>query len=271
MIPTLSQVSSLSAPLAAVVEDYAAGQCRSLEVWLTSVEDYVARNSLDRLRRLLDEHQVTTPVASFQGGLWEIDAARRCAAWELFQRRLELCRTLGVATLVVAGDLSGAPSDAMLRHWERSLVEAADAAGAAGVRLALEFQAKATFANNLQTAAAIVDSLRHPRLGLCLDLFQFYVGPSKTEDLGLVTSQNLFHVQFCDLLDVPRELASDSHRILPGDGDLPLERVVERLRAIGYAGCVSVEVLNPDLWQIPPRQFGEIALTALRRQLSGQK
>jgi sugar phosphate isomerase/epimerase len=66
---------------------------------------------------------------------------------------------------------------------------------------------------------------------------------------------------------VARELASDSDRILPGEGDLPFSAVVERLRQIGYGGCVSVELMNPTIWQVPPRQFGEIAITALRRVL----
>jgi hypothetical protein len=30
---------------------------------------------------------------------------------------------------------------------------------------------------------------------------------------------------------------------------------------------VSIETMNPQLWQIPPRQFGEIAITALRKLL----
>ena len=63
------------------------------------------------------------------------------------------------------------------------------------------------------------------------------------------------------------ELAADSDRILPGDGDFFLSAIVEHLRRIGYPGYVSLELMNPLLWQIPPRQFGEIAITALRKNL----
>jgi sugar phosphate isomerase/epimerase len=106
-----------------------------------------------------------------------------------------------------------------------------------------------------------------PHLGLCLDVFHYYTGPSKPEDLHYLSPQNLFHVQFCDLADVPREFATDADRILPGDGDIPLAPIVQHLREIGYTGTVSVELMNPRIWQIPPRQFGEIALTALRKVL----
>ena len=62
-------------------------------------------------------------------------------------------------------------------------------------------------------------------------------------------------------------MASDSDRILPGEGGSPADDLVRRLTEIGYEGAVAVELHNPSLWRVPPRQFGEIALTALRRLL----
>ena len=104
-------------------------------------------------------------------------------------------------------------------------------------------------------------------MGICLDAFHYSVGPSKPEDLALLTTANLFHVQLCDLVGTPRELATDADRILPGDGDLPLEPLIAHLRAISYEGHVSVELMNPQIWQVAPRSFGEIAMTALRKIL----
>ena len=40
-----------------------------------------------------------------------------------------------------------------------------------------------------------------------------------------------------------------------------------RLVELKYSGCVSIELMNPQLAQIPALQFGEIALTALRKLL----
>lgn len=267
MRPALANVSSLSSPLSVDVEDYAAGQCRAIEVWLTKLEDYLAGRSLDALRELLARHDVSFPVASFQGGLLDTQGEARRLAWELFAKRLELCQTLGIGTLVVACDVKR-PFDAeSLARTDASLRLAARQASDRGVRLALEFQADAAFGNNLLTAAMLVDEIGHPALGLCLDAFHYYVGPSQAEDLACLRPDNLFHVQLCDLSLAPRELAADGQRILPGDGDIPLGPVVARLREIGYAGHVSVELLNPRLWQVPARQFGEIALTALRKVL----
>jgi 4-hydroxyphenylpyruvate dioxygenase len=69
------------------------------------------------------------------------------------------------------------------------------------------------------------------------------------------------------LAGVAREVARDSDRILPGDGDLKLRPIMERLTAIGYDGWVSLEVMNPTLWQLKPRQVAEIGAAAMRRLL----
>ncbi len=98
-------------------------------------------------------------------------------------------------------------------------------------------------------------------------MFHYYTGPSKLEDLAYLSRDNLFHVQLCDLSGVPRELAADADRILPGDGDFQLTPIVDALRSIDYQGCVSVELMNPQIWQIPPRQVAEIGMTALRKLL----
>jgi sugar phosphate isomerase/epimerase len=74
----------------------------------------------------------------------------------------------------------------------------------------------------------------------------------------------LAHVQLSDLADVAREWAADADRILPGEGDLPVAEIVTALKALGYTGPVSVETMNPQLWQVPALQFAEIATTALR-------
>ena len=42
---------------------------------------------------------------------------------------------------------------------------------------------------------------------------------------------------------------------------------MDQLTQIGYSKAVSVETLNPQFWQVDPRQFGEIAITALRRAI----
>ena len=247
MIPTLSQVCCLQL----AVRSRPGGlrrrpAARSVEVWLTKLEDVSRSRTRSTTcgtgsKRL----RLTLPVASFQGGLLASQGEARREAWELFRRRLDLCRELAIGTIVVACDVPPPLSQQTIERVQVSLVQVAQEAGRRGLRAALEFQADSSFGNNLQTAAALVAEVGSPHLGLCLDAFHWHVGPSKTEDLGYLTADNLFHVQLCDLADTPRELARDCHRILPGDGDIHLAPLIERLRQIDYRGCVSHRADEP--------------------------
>ncbi|QDU27392.1 Inosose isomerase [Anatilimnocola aggregata] len=268
MLATISQVCSLNSPFAKDLEDYAAGHCGSVEIWLTKFETWLEQHSLDEFRRLRNKLELQTPVASFQGGLLASQGERRQEAWQLLDRRLQLCQQAEIGTIVVACDVPRQGFDQqMLERVLVSLQDLGQRCGNHGVRAAIEFQSSAAFGNNVKTLAMLLADLNLPSLGICLDAFHYHTSSSKPADLTSLTSENLFHVQLCDIADLPRELASDSQRILPGEGDIDLVPLLDRLRAIHYTGCVSLEVLNPQLWLIPPLQMGEIGITCLRRLL----
>ncbi len=267
MLPCLAQVSTLNAPFEQDIADYAAGQCKAVELWFGKLETYLESHTVDDVRRLLHLHEIRAPVASFQGGLLTSQGDARRLAWEHFERRLELCRELAIRTIIVAADTNEPLDQAGFERMMVSLALAAKQATPYGIRVAIEFQSSAKLPNNLQTAASLIAQVNHPLLGICLDAFHYHTGPSKAEDLTYLTNDNLFHVQLCDLAGTARELATDGDRVLPGDGDIVLLPIVERLHQINYAGHVAVELMNPQIWRIPPRSFGEIAMTALRKVL----
>lgn len=267
MRPCVSQVCTLNSSFETDIEEYAAAACHASEIWLGKLETYLATHSLEDARELLARHEMSTPVASYQGGLVvEVVEARR-EHLAHFRRRLEILRALGVETLVIVADFPRGERSFDFELARNSFRTAATQAGDAGIRLALEFQATAGFCNNLETAVAFVAEVGSPHLGICLDSFHFHVGPSKVRDLGWLTPANLFHAQLCDLVGIPRELATDADRVLPGDGDFDLEPILAACRAMDYRGFVSLETMNPDLWRVAPRSFAEIGMTALRRLL----
>ena len=267
MKPALSTVCSLDSGLETILDDYAAGHCDAVDLWLGHAETYLESHGPGELKGLFESRGITAVAASFQGGLLTSQGDARREHWSHFESRLGLLRELAIPVLVVAGDAFGPLTPQDLSRLSVSLSEAATRAADAGVRLALEFDARASFPNNLQSAVALVEDVGHPNLGVCLDWFHFSVGPSKPLDLYLLSRETLAHVQLSDTADVPREMATDADRILPGEGSSPPDELVQRLVEIGYAGAVSVELHNPRLWRVPPRQFGEIAMTSLRTLL----
>jgi sugar phosphate isomerase/epimerase len=265
--PAIATVCSLDASLETILEDYAAGHCDAVDLWLGHAEAFVAKHGLATLRERLAGQGIEAVAASYQGGLLTSQGEARLEHWKHFEERLVFCRDVGIPVLVVAGDAFGPLSPQDLGRLSMSLVEAAKRATDSGVRLALEFDSRASFPNNLQSAVALVEDVGSPALGVCLDWFHYSVGPSKPLDLMLLSNATLAHVQLSDIADVPREMASDADRILPGEGASPPDDLVRRLVEIGYTGAVAVELHNPALWRVPPRQFGEVAFTALRKLL----
>src|SRR5262249_15821892 len=153
--PALAQICSLPSPFEQDLADYSAGACRTIEVWLTKLETYLETHSIDDVRALCKDLNVTLPVAAIQGGVLLRQGHRRREAWTTFERRIQLCKELSIGTIIVSGDIIGPLEQTDLDRVQMSLQQAAQLAGQAGVRVALEFQGRAAFCNNLQTAAAL--------------------------------------------------------------------------------------------------------------------
>jgi 2-keto-myo-inositol isomerase len=268
MKPCISQATTLPGSFADDLTAYAAGGCPALEVWLTKLETHLEKSSADDTAKLLAGSGITLTAAAYQGGLLLSQGEQRKAHFDHFKRRLDLCQRLGIPTLVLVADFAQASDPAALQRAVVSLAQAAQWAAGFGVTLTLEFRGSDTFCSCLDTAVSLVEACREPNVGVCLDVFHYYKGPSKPEDLDRLTAQNLTHVQVCDVAGVPRELMSDSDRVMPGEGDFRLEPIVRRLKAINYTGGVSLELFNPVLWQLKPTQVVELGMTAIERLLN---
>ena len=249
------------------VQNCAEAGGRAIEVWLTKLEQHLESSSPAQTRQLLEDRQVTLAAASYQGGLLLSRGEQRQAHYDHFKRRLDLCQSFAIPTMLLAADFVHQVDELSLQRAVVSLRQAAQWAQAFNVRLAVEFRGKAAFCASLDTALALVRACGEPNVGVCLDVFHYYTGPSKFEDLASLSKETLAFVQVCDVAGVPRELANDSDRILPGEGDFRLDPIMAHLRAIGYGGFVSLELFNPTLWKLKPAQVVALGLQAVERLL----
>jgi sugar phosphate isomerase/epimerase len=265
MIPCISQATTMPSSFADDLENFPPSGCRALEVWLTKLEQHLQTVSAADTIKAIEDRDISLIAAAYQGGLLLSQGDEHRAHLDHFKRRLDLCQTFGIPTLLLAADFTRGTDPRALARAAAALAEAARWAGGFNVRLALEFRGTNAVCTNLDTALSLVEQCGERNLGICFDCFHFYKGPSKAEDLGRLTALNLFHVQVSDVAGVPRETMTDSDRVMPGDGDFQFAPLLERLGAIGYAGGVSLELLNPELWGANPKQVIEIGMSALAR------
>ena len=263
----LSQTLTMSSRFDVDLRAFAQAGCRFVEIWLTKLETHLERHSIAETRAFFRDLGLEPLAACYQGGLLLSGSLERKVQIDQFQKRLGLCQEFGISTLVIAPDEARSASPDLLTRAVQGLKQAAQLADSFGIRLALEFRGHSTWCASLATAAALIQHADEPNLSLCLDLFHYYTGPSKPEDLQLLTAGNLGWVQVSDVASVPREFARDADRILPGDGEIAWPPIRDQLLRIGYTGGVSVEVLDPRLWSMDPHQVAATALAAVNRLL----
>src|SRR4051794_38661170 len=187
MKPCISEATTLRSTFAEDVEAWSDGGQTAMEVWLTKLEDYLKETSAAVTLRLLEDKQVTLAAASYQGGLLLSQGEQRKAHYEDFRRRLEICQQFHIPTLLVVADFADKVDTVALERAVVSLAQAGQWAAGFDVRLALEFRACSSFCSSLDTALWLVSQCGEPNVGVNLDLFHYYTGPSKFEDLELLT------------------------------------------------------------------------------------
>lgn len=240
------------------------------EVWLTKLETCLRDRDIASIREYAAQKSIRLAAASYQGGLLLSQGEQRKAHFEHFQQRLALCEALGIRTMLIVADFARSVQPQDLERAVVSLRQASQWAAGFGVTLALEFRGADAFCASLDTAVSLVEHAGETNLGVCLDLFHYHKGPSKLEDLDSLPLHRLAFLQVCDVAGVPREIMSDSDRVLPGDGDFPLSVIVKKLGEIGYDGSISVELFNPQIWQLPAIQVADLAMAAMNRLLKRQ-
>src|SRR5947209_1026271 len=125
MQPCISEATTLPNSFAEDVKAYAEGGCQAMEVWLTKVEQHLQNHSVEDTRKLLEDRHMALAAASYQGGLLLSQGEERRAHYDQYRSRLELCRQLGIRTLLVVADFSQTVDARVLEQAVASLKEAA--------------------------------------------------------------------------------------------------------------------------------------------------
>ncbi|ARJ41726.1 xylose isomerase [Pantoea alhagi] len=147
-------------------------------------------------------------------------------------------------------------------------------AGAArhDLRIMYEPMAWSTVDNRLGMAWQRLKRLDLPNVGLVVDLFHIAARGDDASVLEDIPPQRIYEVQLCDMAEAvtPDDMlqlvdSARHHRLLPGDGILPVADFVAALQRKGYRGPVGIEVFNNRLKQQPPQVTAAQAFAALRR------
>ena len=250
----VNQATSMNADFRRAMEGYARAGLRHVEPWISKIDEFAGKESLAAARRLLADNGLTPVCACAQGGIVE-PLPDQAKYFEQLQHKLQVCAEVGIPRLVVhsIGRDKYTPDD--YQAGAERFRRAAEMAEPHQVTLVLEFIRGATYLGSLSTSVPMVRKAGHPRGKLVIDLFHLWGGYSKFEDLDLLGEGEPEHVHLDDLpAGIPREILSDRDRVPPGEGIIPIVKILRVLRQKKYRGAFSIELFHPRFQQADPYQ-----------------
>ncbi|MEM1353874.1 MAG: sugar phosphate isomerase/epimerase family protein [Planctomycetota bacterium] len=239
-------------PLTAKVRIARAAGYDAIEPWEGELNEYEQQgNSLEDLGKAIRDAGMFVPSVI---GLWGAIPATRQA----FDANLDNCRRrMRQAAAIGAQHIQVVPQPA--RPWQefdpkwaadryRELLEIG--INDYGINCALVFVEFLPGVKRLGQAAAIAIDANHPQAKIIPDVFHMHIGDSGFHGLKHIQGSFIAIFQFNDAPAQPAKAdLKDEHRVFPGDGILPLPKILKDLKATGYTGCVSLELYNPSYWE----------------------
>lgn len=148
----------------------------------------------------------------------------------------------------------------------------ADLAAEAGLRAQLEI-VPTSGVSDLGTAMRLLTAVGRRNVGVLLDTYNLARSGVTPRDIDDVPHELVFSVQLADGDAVPLggdyRLDSLHNRQLPGEGELPVAEMVERLMQLGPLPPLGPEVFRDALCELPADEIGSRCADATRRFLQG--
>jgi len=223
--------------------------CRPAELDLAQIEkDVNGRN--------LEVASIHTASMGFQDKLWlcHPDEAVRTEASARLEAAIDMAAYFSVDVLVGSfrGRLGEPEMHAKSRVWMHDAFrKGADYAASKGNRILIEPQARWSVDYNFtaQDGVALAQELNSPGFGICLDTFHMNIEDTSFARSIFDAREHLHYLQI-----------SDSNRLYPGGGHINFGEIVNALKAIGYTGYLSLQILREPSYE----ESAELGLAHLR-------
>ena len=235
-------------------EGWARAGVKHVEITNALLDAFLQTDTLAAARRVLTDNGLTMVCgACGVAGLWEPNPNRGMAL-DAFRRRCEQFVTLGSTHIYSPATTTAKFTEEDYKAAPANLREVGEIARQFNLVAMPEAVRASTFMSTLPTLLKLTREAAHPNMKPLLDIYHFWSGLSKFEDLDQIRPREIGHVHFQDVPDLPRELLDNTTRIIPGDGIAPLTRILGKLSDKGYAGPLSVELFLPKFQQGDPFQ-----------------
>ncbi len=254
MTLSIHQTTSQAAGYQKSLEGWAKAGIKDVEITDRALDDFLKTNDLAAAKRVITDNGLTAvSAASVLQDFWNQNAgfAMQLDRWK---QRCEQFATIGTGKIYCPSTTNRRVTAEDYKTVPDAIRQAGDVAKEHNLIAMIEFARSSTLISTLTTSLKVIREAAHPNVHPMLDCYHFWSGMSKFEDLDLLQPGELRHVHFNDTPDMPRELLSQTTRVIPGDGIAPLERILRKLAEKGYDGALSVELFIPELQRGDPQE-----------------
>lgn len=173
------------------------------------------------------------------------DEADWSAPRAALSRLIDIAAELGAQSIyMVTGGAGGLEWEDAARCFAEAIAPCVEQSERAGVQLMVE--TTNPFLADLHIAHSLADTIKLADIagiGVCLDLYACWTGSDMKSLIGEAVKK-CRAVQFSDYAFGDRTVPD---RAVPGDGGIPLERLVGWVLDAGYTGCFDMELGGPRI------------------------
>jgi 2-keto-myo-inositol isomerase len=252
LIMCMHGVTSDGFDFGTTMRGWARAGVKAVEPDLVKARQWEQDNGTGSARRLLDDLGLTAYSSTNQLFLDE-SGERRPQAVEDLKWKVAMAESLGADRLVIPSAANQPHRMADYDQVFENLHEAAEIARPHNVALMLEFTRASTLVGNVRSSLHVTRTVNHPNLKFMLDVYHFWAGTSKFEDLDLIGTGEIHHCHFQDMPGLPLvETAQQKDRAFPGEGIAPLQRILDKMVEKGYNRALSLELFDMDIRRTDP-------------------
>ena len=252
--------------LAECIAGYSVIGVNTISVWRHLLEPVGAKSA----GRMLRDAGMRVP-ALVRGGFFPgRSASERQAAIDMNLTSIDEAREIGAEMVVmVVGAVPGMGLDDGRKQVADGISKILDQAQSANVKLAIEplhpmYAADKSCINRMAEARALCEQLRHPMLGIAIDVYHVWWDPDLEMEIAWAGENGkIFGYHVCDWRVDTRHMLSD--RGLMGDGCIDLQKIRGWVEAAGFSGCCEVEVFSEQYWAMNQSEYLEKVRAAFLR------
>lgn len=246
---------------------------KGIEVWVSTIEEYVkAGGKLADVRKKASDLGISIEdVIGFSNWMSD-DPAVRATALEQSKREMDMVKQIGCNRM--AAPPFGSTKDLVaLEDSATRFKELCKLGSQMAVQPQLEIWG---FSNNIHLVGQslfIAAESGHENPAILADVYHLHKGGSAENALNLIPGKQ---IQIFHMNDYPaepgRENINDSHRVMPGDGVAPMNKILKTLHKKNTPISLSLELFSEKYWAMPAKEVLAIGFdkmqTAVAKALS---